>query len=331
MPGFFGRFSPSQGWWGALCCGRYAQLCCNLVGRRAARRAEAFFRAAVTIGVLANLDKPQAKEALQSVRRFAEKMGAQIALQTRRKGRLDQAFTVAQLKSMSLVVVLGGDGTVLSATRRVAPYRVPILPVHMGGFGFLAEIGPKDLSGALARFVEGDFHTVERMMLQVTAKGRKLSKIALNDAVLTAGPFARISRYQIAIGSKELATYPADGLIVSTPTGSTAYNLSAHGPIVDPSLSVYVVNPICAHTLFARPLILDARETVTIRFVLPSAPPVLTIDGQEWYRLREDDRLQVTQAPFRAALVRFSRRHFYDRLREKLSFGESGRAQGASS
>lgn len=284
----------------------------------------------MTIGVLANLDKPQAKKGVETVRRFARKHGARVALQTRRKGRLDQEFSAGDLKAMSLVVVLGGDGTVLSATRRVAPHQVPILPVHMGGFGFLTEIGPAELAGALTRFVEGDFHTVERMMLQVTAKGRRLCKVALNDAVLTAGPFARISRYRIAIGRKALATYPADGLIVSTPTGSTAYNLSAHGPIVDPSLAVYVVNPICAHTLFARPLILDARETVTIRFIAPSAAPVLTIDGQEWCRLREDDRLQVTQAPFRAALVRFSRRHFYDRLREKLSFGESGRAEGAS-
>lgn len=237
-----------------------------------------------------------------------------------------------------MLVVFGGDGTILNAARQAAPNGIPILGVNLGGFGFLAEVHHQTVDDALLRVLAGDYRVDERMMLQaqvcrsnVTAAGRGAAGagrervvrelLALNDVVVTKSGYARILRIRTDINDDHLATHLADGLIVATPTGSTAYSLSAGGPILHPNLEAIVLTPICAHTLNARAVVLSGDEAITIRVEPTGAPCVLTVDGQEGEPLEPDDIVRVARAPCRTRLVRLGGAGFYRLLRTKLSWG----------
>lgn len=227
-----------------------------------------------------------------------------------------------------VIVVFGGDGTILHAARQAAPRGIPILGVNLGGFGFLAEVSDSEVGAALSRLLEGDYHLDERIMLraQVLQEGRAAREfLALNDVVVTKSGYARLVRLRTEVNGEHLATYLADGLIAATPTGSTAYSLSAGGPIVHPDVDVIVLTPICAHTLNARAVIVSGADVITIRvhpMGTPSGPPVLTVDGQEGHRLEADDDVRVERSPHRTRLIRLGREGFYSRLRHKLNWGE---------
>jgi len=236
-----------------------------------------------------------------------------------------------------MLVVFGGDGTILNAARQAAPNGIPILGVNLGGFGFLAEVHDRAVDDALLRVLAGDYRVDERMMLQAqicrgTAGPRGSGAgagqervvrelLALNDVVVTKSGYARILRIRTDINDDHLATHLADGLIVATPTGSTAYSLSAGGPILHPDLDAIVLTPICAHTLNARAVVLSGDEAITIRVEPTGAPSVLTVDGQEGEPLEPDDVVRVARAPCRTRLVRLGRTGFYRLLRTKLSWG----------
>jgi NAD+ kinase len=229
-----------------------------------------------------------------------------------------------------MLVVFGGDGTILHAARQAARDGIPILGVNLGGFGFLAEVHDRAVDDALLRVLAGDYRLDERMMLQAqirrdTATGGRdgvaRELLALNDIVVTKSGYARLLRIRTDINNDHLATHLADGLIVATPTGSTAYSLSAGGPILHPGLDAIVVTPICAHTLNARAVVLTGDEAVTIRVEPTGAPSVLTVDGQEGEPLEPDDVVRVARAPYRTRLVRLGRTDFYRMLRTKLSWG----------
>jgi NAD+ kinase len=223
-----------------------------------------------------------------------------------------------------VLVVFGGDGTILHAARQAARDGIPILGVNLGGFGFLAEVQDRAVDDALLRVLAGDYRVDERMMLraQVCRADRVVRELlALNDVVVTKSGYARLLRIRTDINDIHLATHMADGLIVATPTGSTAYSLSAGGPILHPDLDAIVLTPICAHTLNARAVVLSGAETITIRVEPTGAPSVLTVDGQEGHPLEPDDVVRVGRAPSRARLVRLGRTGFYQLLRAKLSWG----------
>ncbi|MHB8732733.1 MAG: NAD(+)/NADH kinase [bacterium] len=236
-----------------------------------------------------------------------------------------------------MLVVFGGDGTILNAARQAAPNGIPILGVNLGGFGFLAEVHDRAVDDALLRVLAGDYRVDERMMLQAqicrgtagprdsgTGAGQERvvrELLALNDVVVTKSGYARILRIRTDINDDHLATHLADGLIVATPTGSTAYSLSAGGPILHPDLDAIVLTPICAHTLNARAVVLSGDEAITIRVEPTGAPSVLTVDGQEGEPLEPDDVVRVARAPCRTRLVRLGRTGFYRLLRTKLSWG----------
>ncbi|HKX19182.1 MAG TPA: NAD(+)/NADH kinase [bacterium] len=233
-------------------------------------------------------------------------------------------------RRVEMLVVFGGDGTILYAARQAAPAGIPILGVNLGGFGFLAEVHDRAVDDALLRVLAGDYRVDERMMLQgqVCRRGhgdagervvREL--LALNDVVVTKSGYARLLRIRTDINEDHLATHLADGLIVATPTGSTAYSLSAGGPILHPDLQAIVLTPICAHTLNARAVVLSADEAITIRVEPTGAPSVLTVDGQEGEPLEPDDIVRVARAPCRTRLVRLGRTGFYRLLRDKLAWG----------
>ena len=214
------------------------------------------------------------------------------------------------IKRVSVVVVFGGDGTILRTARAAAPQAIPILGVNLGAFGFLAEVNGPDVETALRRLLAGDYQLDERMMLQARVERSAPTAqefIALNDIVLTKSGYARLVKLDTHVNGEHLATHLADGLIVATPTGSTAYSLSAGGPIVHPAVDGIVLTPICAHTLNSRAVLVSGGDTIAIR-VEPVGtappPPILTVDGQEGFPLRIGDEVRVARSPHRTRLVR---------------------------
>ena len=228
--------------------------------------------------------------------------------------------------SLDLLITLGGDGTLLRGARLVAPYGIPVLGVNLGRLGFLTSIGPSELDAALTAVIQGDIVLDERMVLAVQAERpdgtRHGEYLAVNDVVLHRGGVARMLRLIVHAHREEVGTYSADGIILATPTGSTAYSLSAGGPIVSPSLDCIIATPICPHTLAVRPLVLPAAETVTVEVLSPSEELILTIDGQQGARLLPGDRLVVCRAKVPLRLVRFPGQTFFSTLRRKLAWGD---------
>jgi NAD+ kinase len=223
-----------------------------------------------------------------------------------------------------MIIVLGGDGTLLSVARLVRDYEVPILGVNLGGLGFLTEITLEELYRVLERVVQGDFTTDERVVLNasVIRRGERMAEfIVLNDAVINKGALARIIDLETTINGEYLTTFKSDGLILSTPTGSTAYNLSAGGPIVYPSLHCIIITPICPHTLTNRPIVIP--DDVEIRATLKTKQQevILTLDGQLGFTLEFEDVVEVKKAEGRILLIKSPYRHYFEVLREKLKWG----------
>jgi len=226
---------------------------------------------------------------------------------------------------VEMILVLGGDGTLLSVARLVGDQGVPILGVNLGGLGFLTEITLQELYRVLERVVQGDFVTDERVVLNATVirKGERMAEfIVLNDAVINKGALARIIDIETTINGEYLTTFKSDGLIISTPTGSTAYNLSAGGPIVYPSLHCIILTPICPHTLTNRPIMIP--DDVEIRAALKTKQQevILTLDGQQGFPLEVEDVVEVKKAEGRILLIKSPYRHYFEVLREKLKWGE---------
>jgi NAD+ kinase len=227
---------------------------------------------------------------------------------------------------LDLLITLGGDGTLLRGARLAVPHGIPVLGINLGHLGFLTSLGRAEVEEGLRALVEGRAVPDERMVLDTRAEGEggvvHGSYLAFNDAVLHRGGVARMIRMTVFAHDEEVGTYSADGIILSTPTGSTAYSLSAGGPIVSPAVDCIVATPICPHTLAVRPLILSAAERVTVEVLSPSEELILTIDGQEGARLLPGDRLVVSRAPLPLRLVRFPGQTFFSTLRRKLRWGD---------
>ena len=226
--------------------------------------------------------------------------------------------------AIDLLITLGGDGTLLRGARLVAAHQVPVLGVNFGHLGFLTSVPPDELHLAIDRVVAGDYWRDERHMLTARIEGPEgrvgTTYIALNDAVLHKGGFARVVRLALSIGPErqEIGEYTADGIIISTPTGSTAYSLSAGGPIVVPTVECILATPICPHTLVVRPLVLPANAEIMIEAINPAAELMLTVDGQDGEKLQPGSRLIVKRGPASVTLVRFPEHTFFETLRRKL-------------
>jgi NAD+ kinase len=233
---------------------------------------------------------------------------------------------------VELIVVMGGDGTMLSVARHYGSRDVPVLGVNMGGFGFLTEISLDELYPSLEDHIFPGMYEIEERMLLATILYRKGVPIwqenVLNDAVINKGALARIAEMTTWIDGEYLTTYRADGLIVATPTGSTAYNLSAGGPIVYPTLRHILLLPICPHTLTNRPIILGETVTVAVTMDEKVQDVYLTLDGQVGQPIQAGDRVEVKQAPYNLKLVLSPHRSHFEVLRTKLGWGESGASRG---
>jgi NAD+ kinase len=281
------------------------------------------------VGILVATHKVGVDNALNALVTLLESWGAEILMPeevAQRVGR-PQAVDLETLRTADLLIALGGDGCVLSAARLAAPFAIPILGIRLGGFGFLAEVEASEMETALRRLWEGDFVLDERLMLQVTHQRESStdwSSIGLNDAILLKTPASPLPSWEVWVNDELLARYPADGVAVATPTGSTAYTLSAGGPILAPDVDALLLMPMYAHTLTLRPLVLPSQSRVQVR-LLPQRRPVageISVDGQETHPIAPDDCVTVTAAPFRAKIVRLGGFSFFTRLRQKLRWGE---------
>ncbi|PKM47563.1 MAG: NAD(+) kinase [Firmicutes bacterium HGW-Firmicutes-8] len=283
-----------------------------------------------SIGIIINLEKPNVQAITEQIANWLQHHGKEVLVagvgpQHEQAGIITCAEDELAERAQC-IIVLGGDGTLLSSARTIAARGIPLFGVNLGQLGFLTEIELPDLTPALEKLISGQYEIEERMMIEATVlrNGAEISSFyALNDAVITKGAFARLIRLKTIVNDEYVDVYPADGLIVSTPTGSTAYSLSAGGPLVAPNLELMIVTPICPHTLYARPLVIDKESIVRVELLETQAEVMLTIDGQSGFQLVSYDEVIVRQAPFKAKFLKLNQRGFYEILREKLKEGEN--------
>lgn len=224
-----------------------------------------------------------------------------------------------------LLVSLGGDGTLLSVARAAGTHRVSILGVNLGALGFLTEVNRDELFDVLELFLAGEVQVVSRMRLEVVVRReeRELARFqALNEAVVDKDSLSRMIDLRVSADGQSVTTYHADGLIVATPTGSTAYSLSAGGPLIQPGTEVMVLTPICPHALTQRPLVLPHSAFVVIEVQSPESDVSLTVDGQQGLALEDGDRVAIARSPHPVGLVASPLRNRYEILRTKLHWGE---------
>jgi NAD+ kinase len=286
------------------------------------------------IGIIAKQNKPEVAPVIKNLVEWLQSKKMEVYIEKGMEKVIPAPLTGPHLNSIGreeipahaeMIIVLGGDGTLLSVARLIGDREVPILGVNLGGLGFLTEITLEELYRVLERVVQGDFVTDERVVLNasVIRRGEQMAEfIVLNDAVVNKGALARIIDLETTINGEYLTTFKSDGLILSTPTGSTAYNLSAGGPIVYPSLHCIIITPICPHTLTNRPIMIP--DDVEIRIVLKTKQQevILTLDGQQGFMLEFEDVVEVRKAEGHILLIKSPYRHYFEVLREKLKWGE---------
>jgi NAD+ kinase len=225
-----------------------------------------------------------------------------------------------------LLLVLGGDGTMLAAANLAAPRRIPILPINMGSLGFLTSFTLEELYPALKDTLAGHYSVSQRVMLQgeLEREGALIEKqCVLNDVVIHKGALARMIQLELHINSDFVCRYRADGLIVSSPTGSTAYSLSAGGPIVHPAVESFVITPICPHMLSDRPLVIQDSSLIEVRLNGHTESVYLTLDGQRGIPMQPTDVLRVRRAADCLKLIQPPKKPYFEILRNKLKWGEA--------
>ncbi len=224
-----------------------------------------------------------------------------------------------------MLIVLGGDGTLISVARAVGSLETPILGVNLGSLGFLTEITTDELFPVLEQILAGNYQMSERLMLNVlvTRDGKLVEKhLVLNDVVINKGALARIIDMKVWVNDSYLTTFKADGLIISSPTGSTAYNMAAGGPIINPGSECLVITPICPHMLTNRPMIVSADSSIRVEVMFQDENVFLTADGQVGTSLQAGDIVEVQQAPNRTRLILSPEKDYFEILRAKLRWGE---------
>ena len=242
-------------------------------------------------------------------------------------GRPELGASEDAVSSADFLLVLGGDGTMLRWGRMAAPQGTPMMGVNFGQYGFITEIHPSKAIAAMKKVLAGEIIISERVILKATVirDGQEIGTYhALNEAVVSKGPFARMLGLHTHVNGKFIVTYTADGIIVSTPTGSTAYSLSAGGPVMHPDVPVLIITPICPHTLNARALVIPDNETVQIIGECGDDPVsmMLTMDGQLGENLVSNDKVSIGKADFKAKLVQIEPQSFYNKLQKRLRWGE---------
>lgn len=281
----------------------------------------------MNIGIISNLDKDKdqliTKQVISWLQErnlnvyFGEKISAELALFK------DNYCDEYIFKHSDIIIVLGGDGTLLNVARQASCNGVPLFGINMGHLGFLTETEVGDMYASLEKLVTGDYSIEKRLMLEAFIENsdeRTKNFIALNDIVVAKSNFSRLITYSIFINNSFVDLYSGDGIIVSSPTGSTAYSLSAGGPIVAPDVEVLLVTPVCPHTLNSRSILVSNKDLVRIELEKTNKTEILlTVDGQNGVKIKPGDIVTVKQSKYYANLVKLNNRSFFDVLRAKMS------------
>lgn len=278
-----------------------------------------------TIGIIANKGKPEARIVARELLYLLEARGAQVVLDENIATEVGRAELSANVEEMGgqadLICVLGGDGTLLGIARKLAGCSIPILGINLGTLGFLSEAEPDNLPHAVDNLLSGKYDIEHRTMLEATLvrRGKTLGTYtAMNDIGIAKGSFCRIIQCAVYLDDDYVATFNGDGVIVSTPTGSTAYSLSAGGPIVAPNVDMLLLTPVAPHSLTARPMVLGANQTIRVEVDAVHQEMGLSIDGQFGYRLEGGDQIFIKKSPHITPLIKWKKGGFFEAIRTKL-------------
>ncbi|MCL6633631.1 MAG: NAD(+)/NADH kinase [Alicyclobacillus herbarius] len=281
-----------------------------------------------TIAVVANPNKPRALDVQSALARRLESSGLNVYSEKIAINRGWPESVRSHLAQAELVCVLGGDGTLLGVARELVGRNVPLLGINMGRLGFLTEAEPADLDDIVHRLVHRDYDLENRLMLEanVSRDGKEFERmVALNEVGVAKAAFGHMVTVDTYVDGVFLDSYSGDGVIISTPTGSTGYSLSCGGPIVCPHLSVILITPICPHTLSTRPCVVDDTQHIHLVAHAAHEDLVMTVDGQVSVRLQPGDAVDIRRSPADAVLVKWRDREFFSVLRTKLHGGEGNR------
>lgn len=280
------------------------------------------------IGIIGKTHKKETFDVTRELSKWLQERGIDVYIEKELGAEIGHTNSVARTELPELVdiiLVFGGDGTFLSVARLVCKYNIPILGVNLGGLGFLTEIVLDELYPMMEYILSGKYEVEEREMLcaVIHRKAERVGDyVVLNDVVINKGAVARIIDLAIYINGSHVTTFKADGIILSTPTGSTAYSLSAGGPIVYPTLPLTIITPICPHTLTDRPLVVSNETTVRIKVLTDTLDIYLTLDGQVGVNLRMGDVIEVRKADTSVKLIKSPFRDYFTILKAKLMWGE---------
>lgn len=267
--------------------------------------------------VLGDLDKKKIRDTIYGLKPWLDKhVTAEIIDLSKEK--------TIEKNSAEIAVVFGGDGAILSTCRALGRNQIPIIGVHMGRFGFLAELMEKDVCVSLEKIFMGNYQIRKRMLLlcRVERSGKIMKEsVGINDAVISRSSLSRLISIKLNINGEDVATYRADGLIVSTPLGSTAHSLSAGGPLLTPDLNAFIIVPICPHTLTNRPLVVSGDVKIEMELLPQSTGTGFTVDGQVFTELEPGDKIMVERSDIEVMMIDACTRTFYGVLREKLNWG----------
>ena len=279
------------------------------------------------IGVFCKPKAPSATDILGRLIPWLRKQNYYIFLDTGTAAIINETSSYERREisqQADLLIVLGGDGTLLSVARAAHPHNIPILAVNLGSLGFLAEISIDELYPTLENILAGKFEIENRMLLNacIWRNGEKVEDHnVLNDVVINKGAVARVINLQVLVNGQYMTSYRADGLIIATPTGSTAYSLSAGGPIIHPSMHTLVLSPICPFTLTNRSILIPDQSIIQVKLAAEYDDVRVTLDGQEGYDMRAGDILEIKKTKTSFQLIRGPNKNYYQILRDKLHWG----------
>ena len=279
-----------------------------------------------TVGLVAKYQERKAAQMVRWLIPWLKKRGKKVCVENGLARAGAQSCSKKEMAfKADLIISLGGDGTLLNIAPLVERPEVPILGVNLGALGFITEVAVDELESVLSKTLSGDYEVEKRMTLEVRVlgkNGRPHKFRVLNDVVIAKGARSRIIDLETYIGKDYLCTYRADGLIVSTPTGSTAYYLAAAGPILEPTLGAIVLAPICPHTLTHRPIVVPSNAVIRVTLRSFGDTVILIPDGQQGMRLNNGDRVEARDYGLPVSLIKLPSRSYYEILREKLKWGE---------
>ena len=281
-------------------------------------------------GIIANIQKNRVMDVVIPFIKWLLSQKQQVVIDQKLQDLIQlkeqriQVVPVSVLSERSdCIVAMGGDGTMLTAARLVGKLEKPILGINLGGLGFLAEVGVENLYHKMEQVLAGKYTIESRMVLKAAISGDlpKSEYFALNDIVLSRGGSPRVIQIDVTINDNYFSTYYADGIIIATPTGSTAYSLSAWGPIVTPSLESMILNPLCPHSLTARPTVVPVTSIIELQIRTPDIRVSLTVDGQQNVEVTTKTQILIEKGSYSIRLITFEDHNFFDILRRKLHWG----------